>query len=301
MSEIKNIIDTIDNVNDKFSSRLSATEKKLLDEVLNLIKQLNVSNGKIDSSIENLKLVSEIKSKLNSAVLNKDYLKTVAELSKGFDTIYSAQFTYFKTLQNSLKADKRYELVKQLSLESTMQGLTRAGIEANVTSKISDMILKGVTTGSMYADMVKDMTAFLTTDEKSQGALTRYAQTYANTAVNQFAGQVNKTFTEDLGLEWFMYVGSNKETTREFCELLREKKYVHVSEIPDIIKGEIDGHQCKIYERTGLPHGMIEGTTPENFQVNNGGWNCGHKLTPVSEVVVPQVLRNKFKNTQKLG
>lgn len=294
MSEIKNIIDTIDNVNDKFSSRLSATEKKLLDEVLNLIKQLNVSNGKIDSSIENLKLVSEIKSKLNSAVLNKDYLKTVAELSKGFETIYSAQFAYFKTLQKSLKTDKRYELVKQLSLESTMQGLTRAGIEANVTSKLSDMILKGVTTGSMYADMVKDMTAFLTTDEKSQGALTRYAQTYANTAVNQFAGQVNKTFTEDLGIEWFMYVGSNKETTREFCELLREKKYVHVSEIPDIIKGEIDGHQCKIYERTGLPHGMIEGTTPENFQVNNGGWNCGHKLTPVSEVVVPQEIKNKF-------
>ncbi len=39
---------------------------------------------------------------------------------------------------------------------------------------------------------------------------------------------------------------------------------------------------------------MIEGTTPENFQVNNGGWNCGHKLTPVSEVVVPQEIKNKF-------
>ena len=39
---------------------------------------------------------------------------------------------------------------------------------------------------------------------------------------------------------------------------------------------------------------MIEGTTPENFQCNCGGWNCRHQLVPVADAVVPAALRAKF-------
>ncbi len=105
--------------------------------------------------------------------------------------------------------------------------------------------------------------------------------------------------TDDLGLEWFEYVGSNIETTREFCEHLTEKRYVHKSEIKTILKGDIDGHQCEIYEKTGLPKGMIEGTTEQNFQVNCGGWNCRHQLVPVAKEAVPKVLRDKIKEIRK--
>ncbi len=40
---------------------------------------------------------------------------------------------------------------------------------------------------------------------------------------------------------------------------------------------------------------MIEGTTPENFQCNCGGWNCRHQLVPVADAVVPAALRAKFE------
>lgn len=114
-----------------------------------------------------------------------------------------------------------------------------------------------------------------------------------------FTAQNNKLLTDDLDTEWFMYTGSNIETTREFCQHLTEKKYIHRSEIPTILTGKIDDHQCEIYDKTGLPYGMIEGTTPENFQVNCGGWNCRHQLVPVADAVVPAELRAKFdKDTQ---
>ncbi|MBR1480836.1 MAG: hypothetical protein IJ609_02780 [Paludibacteraceae bacterium] len=104
--------------------------------------------------------------------------------------------------------------------------------------------------------------------------------------------------TDDLGTQWFMYTGSNKETTREFCEHLTAKKYIHRSEIPTILTGKIEYngevHQCAIYPKTNLPYGMIEGTTPENFQCNCGGWNCRHQLVPVADAVVPASLRAKF-------
>lgn len=116
-----------------------------------------------------------------------------------------------------------------------------------------------------------------------------------------FTGQNNKLLTDDLDTDWFMYTGSNIETTREFCQHLTEKKYIHRSEIPTILTGKIDEHQCAIYEKTGLPYGMIEGTTPENFQVNCGGWNCRHQLIPVADAVVPADVRRRFefaKNTR---
>ena len=116
-----------------------------------------------------------------------------------------------------------------------------------------------------------------------------------------FTGQNNKLLTDDLDTEWFMYTGSNIETTREFCQHLTEKKYIHRSEIPTILTGKIDDHQCAIYDKTGLPYGMIEGTTPENFQVNCGGWNCRHQLVPVADAVVPADVRRRFefaKNTR---
>jgi len=73
---------------------------------------------------------------------------------------------------------------------------------------------------------------------------------------------------------------------------------VHISEIPELLEGHIDGYDCEIYEKTGLPKGMIEGTTPENFIVNRGGWNCGHELIPVDELTVPKVVRDRIANNK---
>lgn len=116
--------------------------------------------------------------------------------------------------------------------------------------------------------------------------------------MTQLAGENNRLFTDDLGAEWFQYVGSVIETTRQFCELLTEKEYIHKSEIKDILNGyiEIDGkvHECEMNPKTGLPKGLIEGTTEQNFQVNVGGWNCRHQLIPISELMVPEHIRAKF-------
>jgi GNAT superfamily N-acetyltransferase len=127
------------------------------------------------------------------------------------------------------------------------------------------------------------------------GLLAQHSGTYAHDAINDFMGQRNKIIGEDLGLEWYMYVGSNLTTTREFCEHLTKKKYVHKSEIPTILSGDIDGHECEIYAKTGLPLGLKDGTTPENFIVHRGGWNCGHQLVPVAPEAVPEDVRKKIE------
>ena len=77
-----------------------------------------------------------------------------------------------------------------------------------------------------------------------------------------------------------------------------------ISEVPRLLRAEDlyylkDGKKTKvpIYEKTGLPHGLIEGTNAENFFIRAGGWNCGHAIRPVPERNVPLEVRDRVYNT----
>ena len=299
MAELKDVIDTLDNAADSFDGIATKEQKKIYDEVVSLAKDLKTKNGKVIQSIENLKLLTKIKANLAALSKDKEWVAGITQFSQYFGHLQKMQNEYYSQhfTESTLGMDfkKKNELMRKMAVQNTMEALMGDGLKANVTDKLNDILLRAVTSGSKFADLQHELHAHLMGENGGKGAFARYATTYATTALSQFAGQHNKLVTDDLGLEWFMYTGSNKETTREFCEHLTEKKYIHKSEIPTILTGKIDDHQCAIYDKTGLPLGMIAGTTPENFQCNCGGWNCRHQLVPVHELAVPANIRAKFK------
>lgn len=301
----KEVVAKLDAASNAFDGVITKTEQKIFDSAVELIKKLDVdASGNIKMSTANLKVLSDIKSRLAQiASKDKAYLQGVKELAASFDSIYKSQTVYYanhfaeKTLNDKSKA--KYEAMKRVAVTTTIDGLTGAGLQSNVLDPLAKTLLRAVTSGAKYADLVNELRNQLMTTDTGEGSLTKYAKTYATTALTQYAGQNNRLFTDDLGAEWFQYVGSEIETTREFCHHLTAKEFIHVSEIPDILAGKIeyDGkvHQCKMNPKTDLPYGLIEGTTPENFQVNVGGWNCRHQLVPVAKEAVPQDIRAKFE------
>lgn len=302
MTKLTDIIDTLDNAADSFESIATKEQKKLFDEVLTLAKDLETDTlGKVKQTIGNLKRLTQIKAKLAALAKDKDWAAGIAKFAQYFGTLQKMQNEYysqhFPEATFSETAKKKNELMKQLAVQNTIEALMGDGLKANVTDKLNDILLRAVTTGAKYSDLQEELRAHLMGKDGGQGALVRYTTAYATTALSQYTGQHNKLLTDDLDTEWFMYTGSNKETTREFCEHLTAKKYIHRSEIPTILTGKIDDYQCAIYPKTGLPYGMIEGTTPENFQCNCGGWNCRHQLVPVADAVVPAHLRARFAHT----
>lgn len=305
MATIKDIISKIDGASAAFDGVITKTEKKLFDSVVGQVKLLDIDGmGHIKTTTSNLKLLSDISVKLQQMTSkDKEYLSGVKSLAKAFDDIYKAQAAFYavhfaeKTLNDKAKA--KYEAMKRVAVTNTVSGLTGAGLQSYVLNPLSKTLLRAVTSGSKYSDLVLELRRQLTSaDKEHQSALAKYAKTYATTALTQYAGQNNKLFTDDLKTEWFEYVGSEIETTREFCHHLTNKRYIHVSELPSILDGKIeyDGtvHHCKMNPKTGLPAGLIEGTTPDNFQVNVGGWNCRHQLVPVAKEAVPKDIRAKF-------
>lgn len=300
-STLREIIRTSDHASVAFEKAVANSERKMLDEVQLLIKDLETNpSGTIKTSIANLKRVQAIRTHLSKIANNKDYLRAVSELLREFDTIYNQQVSYYAVKNQSTRAEQKHALVKTIARENTIAALTGDGLAANVTAQLDKMLLRAVTSGARFADLQKELSDYLLTNEGGQGALSRYANTYAVTAISQYAGQHNKLFTDDLGTDWFEYVGSNIETSRPFCLACTKKRYIHRSEIHDLLAGHIhivggDDIDVEIYDKTGLPKGMIEGTTEENFQVNVGGWNCRHQLVPVAAEAVPENIRQEIK------
>lgn len=306
MAGIKDIIATQEKAAANFDKAVETSEKKIFDEVVLLIKDLETTpKGNIKTSISNLKRVQKIRTQLSKIANNKEYLKAVADLVGSFDKIYQQQLAFYAKKNQSTRSAEKKKLVQTIARENTIESLSGAGLATNVLDRLDNMLVKAVTTGAKFSDLQDELHAYLVTDSKSQGALAKYAKTYAVTALSQYAGQNNKLFTEDLGTEWFEYVGSEIETTRPLCNALIKKRYIHKSEIPEILKGHIhieggEDIDVEIYPKTKLPYGMIEGTNADNFQVNVGGWNCRHQLIPVADAAVPENIRAKFdKKTQE--
>jgi hypothetical protein len=294
MSDIDKAINVIGQAIGQFEGKLPALETKLLNELLTLVKQLHTTtDGKISTSIENLKLVNRIQSKLKGVIENKMYLKEVAEFAKAFDKVASYQDAYFSGIGAMTKKGLLQEM-KKSARDGLVRGLVGAGLEQTLSENIIEELKTAVLARESYSVLVQRLQAIKTTPTNA-GLLAKHSKTYARDAINDFMGQRNRVIGESLGLKWFMYVGSNLTTTREFCEHLTKKKYIHESEIPTILSGDIDGHQCEIYAKTKLPVGLVAGTDASNFAIYRGGWNCGHQLVPVADEAVPADLRAKFE------
>lgn len=302
---IKDIITTSDRASAVFDKAVSTSEQKMFDEVLLLIKNLETTpQGNIKTSIANLKRVQQIRTKLYRLANNKDYLQAVRELVGTFDTLYRQQLQFYAVKNQSTMAEQKYNLIKTIARENTIAALTGDGLAANVTTQLDKMLLRAVTSGARFADLQKELSDYLLTNEGGNGALSRYAKTYAVTALSQYAGQNNKLFTDDLDTEWYEYVGSEIETTRPFCEACLKKRYIHRSEFHNLLRGHIhivggDDIDVKLYDKTDLPYGMIEGTNEENLQINVGGWNCRHQLIPIAAEAVPENIRQEIEGVKR--
>lgn len=297
---INDIVATLDGSVAKFNASMPGVQDKVMAEIELLVKDLELRNGKIVPSAANLRAIAKIKGKLERLIRNPEYVKEVREFAKAFEQLTVLQNQYFETLAGEFKPTPLLQELKNQSISSTIASLTEAGINANLTSSIQDILRTNITSGANYSQMLGQLRNYMTTDTTGTGALERYAKQITTDALNQYSAQYSDVVTNDLGLEWFMWTGSLVQDSRDLCVALHKKQYIHKSEIPAILRGdfaefrEING---RINPKTGLPYGMVPGTNAANFKVYRGGYNCGHQLVPVAAEAVPFAIRAKFSRT----
>lgn len=303
MSSIKNILTTIDDSINGFMDKVPGFQKNIYDEILLLSKDLKLdSRGKIKNTIDNYRILSQLRTRLRKVIFDKDYLKASKKLIKSFDDIDEVTRDYFSSFATSPSSTTSdiLKIIRQDSISRTALYLSEQGVDINIISKAQEILQSNITSGGSYAEFTEAMKNYITGSPDNLGAFQKYANTIVVDSIHTYSRTYHSVIAEDLNLNWFMYTGSLLTSSREWCEHMVKKKYVHRSEFETILHGNIDGidicsSQIPCNKKTKLPNGMKADTNVNNIVNYAGGWNCGHGFYAVAKEVVLKNIRDKFK------
>lgn len=303
MAEFKDILKKINDSIYNMNKRIPAIQKDIYDSLQEDLMKLDLQDGRIKTTVKNLSLINSIKNKLNRLILTDEYKAEVKEFAKSFNEITGLQNQYWRGIESSFKAKPLLQAIKEQAVSDTVSKLTEAGIGANIAEPIADILRTNITTGGSYKDLTKQLRESLV-NTQTPGTLEKYVGQITTDAVNQYSAQYTQVVASDLGYQWFKYDNTDINSTRPWCDAMTDQPYFHISQIPKLIKGEGltyfnkksgEREPVPIYDKTGLPTGMIPGTDASNIFVRRGGYNCGHQIRPVNEKQVPADIVAKVK------
>lgn len=301
---VKKLLKHIEQSINDFDAFIPGKQKQVYEKVVELLKSIETNQGSIVNSSANLDLINKVVKEFESIVDDKRYQKQIVNFAGAFTVVSELQNSYFSSLAKDFKRQPVLNQIKKQSIESVVNKLTETGAGKIVSEAVRSMLLKSVTGGAKYTDLLNHLQDYILTNEKGSGILQRYTKQITTDALNEFSATYSQSITSDLGLEWYEYVGSNITTTRPWCEHMTAKRWIHISEFNTVLHDNIDGvkiggEEIPIYNKTKLPQGMKADTTKDNLLTNRGGWECGHQFVAVSENLVPRARREAVY--RKLG
>ena len=266
-------------------------QKQVLDEILSLLNDLDVKNGQIVISKENLRTIERISDDLKKVFLNDEYLKSVKEFAKEFDK---------QALLNNKVIDSGLgEISTPIASEAYIQTAKKSSVTALVNTSefitpIQTILENAVVNGASLKDTIDSIRTFATGNDQVDSKVLSYVKQISNDSFAIADRSYTSIISEYLDNDWYYYAGGEKQTTRCFCEE-RVGNYYHYKEIEAWGKGENLG-ECNI--GGGKWAGQIAGTNESTIYSYLGGYNCMHSLIPVSESIVPDSDKERAK---KLG
>jgi hypothetical protein len=185
-----------------------------------------------------------------------------------------------------------YDEILEFAKQQAALGLLDSGVDTNFLNPILETLNSSVVNGSNIDDLVDELNVFITGADEGVGALQRYVTQVSNDSLTQFNATYVQTVTQDLGIEFYKYVGTKISNTRPFC-VHHVNQYYHKREVENLGVG---------IEPTGksMPQdefkGRIPGTNKSNIFINRGGYNCRHQFSPISARFVPKEVLKRALN-----
>lgn len=304
MPTYNDILKKIKQAVKKFNRNIPKAQKDMFDAISEQVQRLDLTaDGNVRTTSKNLSILASIKAKMIRVLVTPEYREQVKEFAKAFNEVTTLQNQYWKQQESKFTPRPVLKALRKQAISDTVNQLTESGIGVNVGERITEMLKAAITSGGSYKKLTATLRdGLLNTEQK--GYLDRYAKQVTIDSLNQYSAQYNKVVSSDLGYTWFKYDNTDIDTTRPFCDAMTDQPYFHVSQVPSLLRAEglyyeKDGVKTKvpIYDKTGLPQGMIPNTNAETFFVNRGGYNCGHQIRPVNERQVPQAVKDKVTAT----
>lgn len=283
------------------SNLLTVIDKQnevLYKSILSDLATLEVKDGKIVSSNENLLKISGIVEKLRTVLFGKEYVEAIKTFAVEINNQANLNNKILEDVVGTFEDDELFKSAISKSQENALSLLDNSAISQQLLKPISEILTSAIINESSYLQAVE---------------LMRSNMTGENALLSKYAGQIVKdTFAiadrqyvqltaRNNGIEFYRWDGGTVEDSRQFC-VERAQGIFHYKEIADWgegIKKDSSFEYPKTIKQRGESvkgwEGMNYDTTRSTIFSYAGGYNCIHVLVPIATEYVPEKWINRAK------
>lgn len=274
-------------------AKIEVTESKAYNIILKQIKGLEYSNaGTLIQNTHNTRILGDMKRELDKLLRSPGYKNAIIKFGASFDVVEKIQNQWFSAMVDDFKPKGAIITAKRTAVKQMVDNLVGGGVKQAVTERAGNILLRQMQSGASIRTVNDELRNFILTDKNSAGALKSYSGQIATDSLNQYTAAYNLQVTEDLGFEWYQYVGRIKDTSREWCVFAVKQRYFHKSELSKAARGDF-----RTKKNVSLA-GLYPNTDGSNVLTLRGGFRCNHQFRGVSSKNVPLSIRALFSSTK---
>jgi hypothetical protein len=295
----------IDESEAAFLKELSGVEADVLRTIRSTLDEMDREAGRLVLNARNRRLLVKLSTDLDK-VLAQKMKAPIQEYLTTFDRLDSLNTEMFREL-GIRSISPQISTVRLLTVDLISDKVTNfKNLGPEIAQPIKQILGKNLLTGATFRDAELELKTFIqtTVDVASLqggtdlGHVNRWAKQITRDALSQYDGAVKQKIQEDLQMDSFRYVGTIKETTRSNCRHMltlaptvtepqgsgKNRKLVQTPNRFSSLRQDDGGYRIAdiptIINLSQGGGGWIPGTTPENYFINRGGYNCRHEVIP---------------------
>jgi len=263
----------------RYAKTLQRFQNVLYDELALILKDLDLTNGYIQQTTANRRILTEAYNAIDTAYTSPTYSLAVSNYVAIVPKIDAANIAYFTSLESGFAPKKVYLKSIQKELITTVnQYVMQDGLQSQVIQPLNQILNQNINAGGSYSGFIDQVRTYVRGSSEVESKAMQYTRTFVKDTLFTYSRTYQQAVSADLGLTYYYYSGSLMDTSRPFC-VERFDQYYSKKEIESWAGLEWKGKK--------------QGTTESSIFHFAGGWQCGHQIIPVSELIVPKEVKDR--------
>jgi hypothetical protein len=292
-SLVRDKIRLFEEVPKRLETAAIKTQAEAWRKIKPLLEDMDVSaDGNIEQTEDNIRRIGLISDELKKVLAGSEYRQAVKDFLDSIDKGVVLTNDIARTFEESFEPNEVQKQLLQISKQNAINAFFGSGLDQRFTQPFLEQLTTNIAARAPLREAVNALEGLVTGTEANDGRLLANIKTTATTAQAVADRSYSAAVNEELGIEWFEYLGGEIPTTRPFCEH-REGEIFHRKEIEAWGAGKNSAGINDI--RNGTWAGRIDGTDSKSIFTFVGGWNCRHYLVPVPDRKVPETVKARAR------
>jgi len=282
-------LEALENVPNNWAKSIEGYQPRLFARLSRLLANLETVDGSLAMSVTNLNSIETILVEMRAFMTQGEYVKIVSQFANEFTIQQGVTASYFGTLGVepivTPFAAQLYQANKAIAIDGV---LSNTALDSMLLDQVRNNLIESVGSNASYTSTLDGLRGLVEGNAEREGQLLRYSRQIVSDTFATTDRAYTQLISEELGYQWFRWLGGKMKTTRCLC-LNLNGRYLHKKEIEQIGLGNlaiIEGlSTCRT---TNGWAGAMPNTNSKTIFTVAGGYNCQHSILPTSTFSVPK-------------